>query len=204
MGIWNHKRINCCTHEEKPELTLLTNNSPTRSTPIPPVISNPRAVSISSANPSANTASCSMFPNITRTSSCVMGGSLFAGDGDCRSSVAPIAGPWVDVDAARGLGGPLEPEMDKPDPRELAVWVDAPELVMPRAFVDVPFVTVEEGVLGGCPRPMISPPSWTFKPSARGMWTDWTRTRSLAYARSVLSNSNSACWRFCFVCGGAG
>jgi hypothetical protein len=151
------------------------NNSPTRSTPMPPGISAPRAFSISSLNPSAKTASCSIFPNITRTSSCVMGGSLYAGDGDCRSSlplVAVVVCACVDVDAARGLGGPLEPEMARPDPRELAVWVEAPELVMQSAPVDVPFVTVGEAVVGGCPRPMISPPSSTFNPSARGIWTD--------------------------------
>jgi len=57
-----------------------------------------------------------------------MGGSLFAGDGDCRSSVAlvlvvvaAVICAWVDVDAVRGLDGPLEPEMETPDPRELAV-----------------------------------------------------------------------------------
>jgi hypothetical protein len=101
---------------------------------------------------------------------------LFAGDGDCRSSVAvelavvaAVVCAWVDVDTARGLGGPLEPDMERPDPRELAVWVEAPELVMLSEFVDVPFVVVEETVVGGCPRPMISPPIWTFNPSARGI-----------------------------------
>lgn len=138
-----------------------------------------------------------------------MGGSLFEGDGDCRSSMAlalvvVVVCAWVDVDAARGLGGPLEPEMERPDPRELAVWVEALELVMLSVFVDVPFVVVEGTVVGGCPRPMISPPNRTLNPSARGIWTDWTSTRSLAYARSVASNSNSACWRLCFVCDGAG